>query len=479
MRFLLIFIGLFSVSLSSPLLAQDKQELLDKVAQYYGADMLLDAQTIRMEDDVRQFYDDYDYSPDFHELTVQRRNFVFDFAGRQVSAEYLTKIGASQFHAHFILRDAKHTITDFGNATYRDLGEASLEAEYGGAIRVSDLLLARELLTRPDEATVSGEQMWLGTWHSVFALSGSGEGPIMNILVDPKSGRISKMHRTIGEILVSYTFDRPVTKDGMSYASEYSVFIQDELSSFGLNRKYFLDAEFDRDAFDIHPGSRPEPLRVDQSAMTVQAIGNGIYHIGQGEAYTTIFQTEGGLVLFGVRAGVSDRIAAFRNESGISDPIAHAVAADHHRMEIAGAQEALATGAKLWLTPGALARLAPQFQAELAAGRLESVDSDMSLNGLQLLSFPSAHSSANLALFDPANAVISQVYHYGNPYENEPFFAVALAPSFNDAISRRSVQPRILLSGAHRKPVPWEEFLYVVAQYKGLQCPASRRICSG
>lgn len=470
-----------------PTLAQTTDDILAQVSEYYSGDRLLSARTIRFEEDIRTFYDGYDYRPEFHDLTAQRRHFVLDFAGERGSAEYLTQIGPSQFHALIQVEDNRQIMTDFGNLTYRDLGEQSFYGEFGATIRTSDLLLARELLSRPEDARLDGQEMWLGRWHHKMILADQNGGPEMTLLVDIQSGRISQMYRYIGTVArpsylfdrptrVSYTFDRPTAYKGLRFASEHSVFAGNRLLYLSLNRKYQINARADRHAFRLPKGATAEPQRVDQSTMTAESVAEGVYHIGQGEAYSTFFIRPSGIIAFGLQAGFSERLTAFREETGNEQPLTYAVAATHHAGKTAGADEALDAGAELVVTTGARDRLADSLD-QLNKGR--AVETDLPLEGLQILSFPSAHASQNLAVFDPVTGVLAQIYHYGNPYADASFFAVALAPTLHDAIQKRGLKPNILLSTAFRKPVPYSEFETAVNNFNGHECPRDRRICQG
>lgn len=479
-----------SHSAASDTKSQDLSSPLDAIADYYSGETLLASDSIRFEEDIRTFYDGYSYGPGFHDLTAQRRHFVLDPTGERGSAEYLTQIGASTFHARTILADGEALIIDYGNDTYQPLGEQSYWGEFGSIIRTSDVLLAREVLSRPEDTYVAGQEMWLGRWHHKISLTDQNGGPQMTLLADVETGRISHMYREIGSAMrpgnffdrplrVSYTFDRPVTRDGLTFASEHSVFAGERLLYLSLNRNYALGLSSDADLFEVESDVRLEPERVDQSEMTVELVTEGIYHVGQGEAYSTVFVRPNGLVIFGARAGIEERIEALRGSTELTLPVTHVIAADHHTMELADLEAALHMGATVVVPQGAHAGLFDSLGDENVFSNIQPLTEDIEVDGVSVLSFPSAHSHQNLAALETQSGTLAQVYHYGNPYADAPFFAMPMALSLNDAVSRRELSPSLLLSAANRNPIPWVEFEAAIDAYDGKFCPSKRAICEG
>ncbi len=483
MRYPILFLAFalsllpLAVSARSP---ANTDAIVAQVGEYYGAEALLAAQTIRLEEDIRTFYDGYSYGTDFHDLTAQKRHFILAPKDQEGSAEYLTQIGSNTFHARAVLMNGAGLMVDYGNETYQLLGRQEFYAQFGSVIRSSDLLLARELIARPENATLGGREMWLGRWHRRVHLSDAQGGPELIIFVNEQTGRISRMHRVLGSGLqVSYTFDRPVSRDGLRFASEQSVFAGDRLLYLSIDRHYAINAPGDMLAIGADPFVVAEPARSPTSEPSVEEVAKDVFHVGQNEAYSTIFIRPDGFVVFGTRAGLDNRIALFRQRTANDQPVLAYVTADHHAVELAGIPDAVADQAPIYITAPSLAELETQYPGYIESGKLIAVEDRIEIAGVQVLAFSTSHAAKVLAVLSPDGETISQVYHYANPYRDAPFFVMDVAVTFADALRARAVSPRILLSGSGRNPVAWREFEAALAKGVPQVCRRNRPICQG
>ena len=166
-----------------------KTDILERVSQSYNGTKLLDAKTIRIEEDLRMPYNSHDYGTEFHDFSRQRRHIVLDFENQRGSVEYMTQIGAANYHGRDVVTDGQSIFIDYGIGTYQRHGEVDFDEEYARTIRSSDVLLARDLLKNPEKAHYSGEGMWLGRPQYVMNYA-PAFGPEQKLFIDQNTGQI-------------------------------------------------------------------------------------------------------------------------------------------------------------------------------------------------------------------------------------------------------------------------------------------------
>ena len=448
----------------------------DRVANAYNIDQLLAARTIKLEEDIREFYDSHDYTAEFHDLTRQRRHYILDLGGQRASSEYLTRIGEANYHGRSIVKDGEGVFIDYGVDTYEPLGEIDFDQHTGALYRRFDTLLAIDITRNADRLTHQGEAMWLGRMHDIIDLSLEG-APVQTLWIDKETGRISRMRREVNEqTTIHYTYDRPQEKNGIAFAREYSVYANDELLALSLNRNVEVNARADRNAFNIDKGVIEEPSRIDQDTMTVEEISLNVFHVGENGNYSTIFKGAKGLSVFSATPGLRDRIAAYRAEYGDDAPLRYVVISDHHRSDMVSAGDALDMGATLVVSAGAYQKLTAQFP-DVEQELFKVVSSPTAIDGATVYALATTHAIEVLVPVSSDERIAAQALHYISPYEDAPFYAKHMAVTLYEALKAADLEPAILLSAGGRKIIPWTEFSEAVEAYDDTVCYRNRAIC--
>ncbi|MEO1171143.1 MAG: hypothetical protein AAFX94_03680 [Myxococcota bacterium] len=447
-----------------------------RVERAYAVDRLLAAKTVRLEEELRMPFAGHDYSAGFHDLAAQRRVHVLDLKGRSGSSEYLTAIGNSHYHARSVLHGGTFRFIDYGASTYQDQGSRTFDAHYGATFRASDVLLAVALVQGKDSVRFAGRKMWLGRTHDAVTFDQAGSPPL-TVYIETNTGHITRMTRTAGNgTVVDYTFDHHGRDDGIAIAREHSVYARGEPLYFSFGRRLVLNGAEDRDAFHVEKGIPLEPKRIDTESMSVRAVGHHGHHVGRGETFSTFFQTDSGVVAFGLQAGFAERLQAYRKKTEIAAPLVAAVAADHQAEDHAGARDAADAGATLVVTGPAETAIR---EAVGEGPTVEVVTSSRRFGALTVHALATAHAEQVLVLWQPSSRLLVQSGHYISPFETAIHYAKFTAFSLRGAVDAKQLKPRSLLSSASARPETWAAFLSAVARYDGTACHRNRRICRG
>lgn len=476
-----LIVGLLA-SASTSALAQNTQAAIERVNEAYNVDYLEAAKTIRLEHNFKIEYDGHDYGPEFNQFSHQRQFQTLDLQNERGSSEYVTHIGNSNYHGRSIFKDGKSIFIDYAQGLYQDNGETDFISEYGRLIRASDVLLAIWLSRSEDTARYNREENWLGLPHDVLEIDFPSSPPLQ-IFVRRKDGAITKMEREVSEELtVYYTYDRHKKQDGSLIAQEYSFYQGGNRGQFSYNRNIAVNDRKDRKAFGFETGIVEEPERVDQSEMSVSRIGINAdperlltHHVGLGETYTTFMRTGDFLTAFGAKAGFTERLKAYREDTGIMLPLRYAIVPDFHDEETAGATEAVAAGATLLTTSeGALALT--DIVGEDA--KIEVIQSEKTLSGLRVIPISTDHARSVLfGYFEPQKAAL-QSSHYASPYADAGFYAKYSAVTLYESLPEDLKNtPLILLTTESKKPENWEDFVSAVKNHDATPCHRNREIC--
>ncbi|MEP3891653.1 MAG: hypothetical protein ABJN69_14435 [Hellea sp.] len=453
---------------------------IERVRAAYQVDRLRDAKTIRLEDDIRQNYPDHDFSPDFHEMSAQRRHYIIDLKNKAGSSEFLTEITGTYYHGRAVLQDGKSQYIIYPSSVYQDQGETEFLSEYGPVMRASDVMLAIWLDEAADNARLEGKEMWSGQFHDkiTFDLPNS---PPLTILVQEDTGYISKMSRSVGEILVSYVFNYHDVQNGIPIAKEHNLYINDERIYFSFNRNLVLNDKEDQKAFEVEADITLEPQRVDQSIMTAEAVTDATYQVGQNDSYTSFIRTPSGLIAFGVEAGFADRLKAYREASDDTSPLAYAVVANHHNVRLRGASEAIAAGATLLVTPDAQSRVRSAIADATSTPdqTIEVVPASKTIGSVNLYNLETSNASANLVAFNEADKALIQTAHYSAPFVDAPLWAELNGATLMQKINALGISPAYIVSTDSKRIESWDAFETALDNFDYKKCYRNRRICKG
>lgn len=452
---------------------------IDRVRAAYQIDRLKKATTIRLEDDVRQNFPDHDYSPDFHEMSAQRRHYIIDLENQSASSEFLTNIANTYYHERSVHVDGKGQSIIYASGYYQDQGDVDFMAQYGGVMRSSEAMLALFLDKAGDTARLEGETMWLGKLHDKVTFDFPNSPPL-TLLIQKNTGYISKMSRRVGEdFLVSYTFNFHTLQDGIPVAREHGLYGNSDRLYYSINRRVVVDDHSDKDAFEIEMDLLPEPERVDQSAMTAEALSDNLFQVGQGDFYAAFVKTNQGLVAFGVEAGFTERLQAYRSETSDTSPLVYAIAANHHNVRLAGLPDAITAGATLLVTPNARARVLESLNDDGLNSRVETIDFSKTIGALTIYNLATSVAAQNLVAYNSVDQTVLQTGHYAAPFKDTPLWGDYSGATLLQSLKPLRLNPAYLISSDSRRAENWNAFQTAIEKLPPSSCARNRQICKG
>lgn len=452
------------------------EDPIERVRQAYQVDRLAAAKLIRVEDEIRQEYPDHEYGPDFHDVSIMRRHIVLDMKNQRGSSEYLTNIANSFYHGRRILQDGESKYINYSSNNYEVEDERSFFFEYGRTIRGSDTLLALWLVNSAKNVQIGKDEVWMGESHDKLTMD-FPESPPLTLLIQKDTGYIAKMTRIVGEAMkVSYTYDRHKVIGGITTAAEHTVFADREKLFYSYNRRVVIDDPADRDAFDIDEGISLEPERVDHTKEVVEQLSDSLHHVGKEDAYSTFIRTEDGLLAFGLQAGFSERLNAYRVRTGNKEPLRYAVATDHHLNELASVAEATQQGATLLVTADALPR-SQELTAEVSNAEIETITTPRKIGTVTLFSLPTSHASRVLVGFESTQGILLQMSHWVKIFKDAPVAADFGSYTLYQALEPYTLNPKHIISTESRMMSDWQTYSAQVNLFQYVSCYRSRPIC--
>ncbi|MEL7313244.1 MAG: MBL fold metallo-hydrolase, partial [Pseudomonadota bacterium] len=220
----------------------------------------------------------------------------------------------------------------------------------------------------------------------------------------------------------------------------------------------------------------PAPM-VDQSEMTADALGNGVYQVGQEDYSLFALHDDGWMVVNGF-AGLPDRLAAANAETGSERQMSHVVLTHHHSEHIDGLDEAIALGATIVISPETEKYLESEREDFDSLDTLIVGDGDR-LGPLRFILGSTSHASDILFVYAEPSKTLFQDGHYHALLEQGPSRIQPSAVEMHAIVSASGLDVDWLVSGHAKNAERWETFEQGIAEQDPLnKCPSGRAICS-
>jgi hypothetical protein len=458
---------------------EQEDAVIGKVVIAYGGNKLLNAESIEYQHQYKTSLPGQGYSPDYVERTRINWDGKFDLANDRASWE----MWANHFHFAYHMRTAtvgdQIVTIDYNSALYQPESRPSYDAAFGSLIRASDTMIAYKLSEAAETATYVGQRSYLGRPHDMLSFE-LPMSPTLTVYVDSESGLISKMSRTTGLGLITYRYSNHGKVDGVAYARDFEVYVDDGLNLESLDIAFSVNSVLPS-VFQIDSGIEQEPARKDRSEMTVDEVSEGTHLTGVGEAYTMFVDAGEYVIGVGGYPALADRFAAYQEATQSEKPLRYQIVTHHHADHLPGLTDAIELGATLISPANAVDVVTAAVGGDIPEGRLMVLEDKMTIGPVEIYEIDTNHSEGFALTFLPSHGIAFAPDHYDPIYvfADAPITFVDLrAVSLRRAIEGLGISVNALLSSHVRRTVPWSEFVAATDAYKNSKyCAFNRPIC--
>ncbi|MEO0366608.1 MAG: hypothetical protein AAF265_14090 [Pseudomonadota bacterium] len=470
-------------SVASKTLAQSEakptaevQSVLDRITESYGGEALLALQSVETWADRRLAWPGQGQTADFVEFVHDRHHKHFDVQDKTGSVERWIDQNGNVYHNRYVIDDAGGAIIDYFNMTVQRNDERRYYDFFNVDYRSSDLLMAYFLATEPPEIEWLGERIYRGESFDILAFEIIPDSQKIEIYVSRDSGLIKRgvMQREIGN--VNLIFDSFESRSGITFASELRVYLGETLVEYASKIHMKFNNDVSSNIMVENGLKQPSPM-VDQSEMTADALGNGVYQVGQEDYSLFALHDDAWMVVNGF-AGLPDRLAAANSQAESDLPMSHVVLTHHHSEHIDGLDEAITLGATIVISP--------ETEKYLRAERDDFDDLDTLVVGdgdrlgpLRFVLGSTSHASDILFVYAEPSKTLFQDGHYHAVLEQGPSRIQPSAVELHAIVSASGLGVDWLVSGHAKNAENWETFEQGIEQQDPLnKCPSGRAICS-
>jgi len=399
--------------------AEKVDQIIDRVVAAYGGDKLKNLRSYTISKKFLAPAQGQSHTPDLEQIGYNAQYLVVDIENGQARIESLFEGRGGVFQNAVITDSKTATALNFQAGTFGSAQQPDVYALAGGSMRTSDAVLAYELQKSRDKAKYLGTALYLNRIHETievpFPLS-----PNLTLWVDRETGLISRMVR-INPILgqLDYVFSDWKTDNGIAYAKSTNFMIAGVPNLISLRNESTFNRDTAADLFKVPANLVSEGERIDTTEMAMTTIARNVSHVGQTGVFSMFVDSSAGLIAVGGSAGLAQRLAHFRKETGNYKPLAYQIVTHHHNDHLAGMQDAVAAGATLVTVADNIATikrdgLTPEAPFQSMNERLTLGEGK---NRVEIYEVSTIHAARFLVTYVPAEKLIFIADHMNSPFK--------------------------------------------------------------
>lgn len=462
---------------AAPALAGEMEDaIVAKVINGYGGAKFENMKSITLTSDLRFGWIGQGQTPDFVELNPMTKIHQYDLKNQRGSEEAWGNGGA--YSERVFATEDGQTEINYTEGTFTQDKEAGFYDHFRGEIQGSDTMLAFELMKQRDSAIHKGDKTYNGALHHIveFDMPNTNFEPLL--WVNSETGHISMMQRNIPEYyLLSYVFNDFRKTKGISYAEDFVMYVDNKVIEYTKSRSIDVN-RVKPSTFKVDKGMTPAPEGLDTSEMSVDEVAPGLYHAGQGSAYSAFVDAGDHIIALGGYGGLEDRFEAYTKIHGVK-PLRYVIFTHHHSDHVGSVKDAIALGATLVMPETARANATEAAGADIAADKLMILTQDKtSLSGVDIYmtSIP-RHVQSYALLHIPAAKTVFQEDLYNAKYKTRGSAVNANGIALKNDVERLGLEVDYIIGAHKRKAEPWADFAVEAAKYVRAKCPTRRKIC--
>lgn len=450
-------------------------ETLERISEAYGGEALQNLDTVSINIDRRLAWPGQGQTAGFVEYVTDRQHKTFDLVNQVGSVERWILQNGNAYHNRYVVDGDGPATIDYFDMTVDRPEEGSYFRSFATDYRSSDTLMAYLLTTAPPPLTFERIETYRGEDFDVLSFEVVPETQRISAYVSRHSGLIKRavMAREIGTVNIIFAAHREV--DGVTYADESRIFLDDALVEYDASIA-FTPNPGASGRIPVEAGLSGPLVMVDNTEMTVEEVGGGLYHVGQ-DGYSPFALNGDVYVAANPYAGLKDRYDALVASTGQEYSVSHVILTHHHSDHLAALDEAIGMGATLVVTAETEKWLRAE-RDDFEGLPLQVVRSGDKVGPFTIYVHSTNHVTDTAILFHRDSRAIYQDDHYNGLMQSG---ATRIQPSglqLYEIITALDLSPSVLLSGHARKAEAWEVFAAAAEQtFHGNICPSLREIC--
>jgi len=394
------------------------------------------------------------------------------------SVERWNKQNGNIYHNRYIVNDDGAQTLDYFEMTYTEDAEGTYFQSFGGDYRMSDILLAHRLISSELDVKHSGAKTYQGRVHDILTFEVAPDSPTISLYVARDTGLIHRLSMELGLGNVNIIFASHTPTRGITHAQENRTFIGDQIVEYEYGLTVKTNKSVSRH-MKREGNLKADPSRVDMSAMTVDTLAPGVFHVGQGD-YALFVEHEGRYIAVNAYGGLKDRYDALVKQTGRSLPLSSIIVTHHHSDHMDSVQEAKDMGATLLVTPETEKMLQADAGQNGELPRLRVLKDEDIIGPLKVYIRSTCHSVDNAFVYHSGSKVLFQDDHYNGLFEDGPTWVRPSGVMLHAMITDLELDVETILSGHARKAEAWDVFTEGVQKTSVTDaCPSRRNICKG
>jgi glyoxylase-like metal-dependent hydrolase (beta-lactamase superfamily II) len=445
----------FSASATASNLTQANSEktqavIAGVIEAYGGAEKLNEFKTLRVEADTVNYAVNQSRKPgapwDRNEATLMNaidlENSVF------VSRNSGTGAGFEFETGQIIAGDNSYQL-NYRAQTAAPIAEPDFDTTSGPFIRVTPILLAKQLQARGNTSHWLGEADVDGRPHDVITLV-MRVGPALSLYVDQETHLLTRSERLLPPFgMVEYAFDDYYEVEGFPMNKRFQLFVNGDPN---LDWSYkSIDVNQGVDGLTSVPASMARIDAVTPDPLSINEFSDGVFLVGGTGTYAMFVEMDDHVVAIGGTAGIPDRIAELRKKVG-DKPIRYGVISHHHGDHVLGVPAYAAEDAKI-VTVAAHESTLRAAAGEDAAPEFVLVEGSMVLgDGDRRIEIhdvgPTPHTEHLLVAYLPEQGIVFEADHIAVPQTGPLPPAISNTKALDKAMSDRGMRVSTIV-GAH------------------------------
>ena len=474
--FLFIYLGV-GVSNKS-YAASNEVEILAKINNAYGGELLMQAKSVRILDKYKQFYSDQGISADFTEVFKYHIDLTIDFEqkrksltvweskdrGNRLIQTIVDETDGTEYnvlHAQFEKNDA---------IQYKQLGSLSIQTH--------DTLLARLLLLHPEKTKRIENAYFRGVTHHKLSMS-LEDWPELTLWIDSHTGLITKVSRPYrnGD-KIEYVFSNYAQKQGVTFAKDFQLNIAGEPYRISTSKDIEINPLFPNVAGGAENYSK-RGKTIDTRSMVVKSFSHGAYYVGQGHRFSLFYDAGDYFYGVGGNSQLKSRFEALQQYLNTNKPLKFQVATHHHSDHLEGMIDAYRLGATFITVDAHIPAIQKAIGSTIDKKRVVTVkqQSHFEQGNFQVFNIPSSHSNQNLMVYLPKSKLMFTADHFSSDLVSDLPNVDKGTVILHKAIKTLDIDVNKFVGAHGSRVLSKNELARVSASFKKELCPNNLRVC--